>query len=212
MQREYWTELDGSNGHYEISNFGRIRNARTGVIKKCYVMKDGRKIFDINYKDTGRKRIVVKREVLKHFGDQLNRNQFVRKIDPNGDYNIQNLEIYSWQNIERRKKKIDQVIKTQSKDNWNKAIELTMGLLNSELYKGACRSRNIEMDELENEALANIMTDYDFGETLDIEKLRPYCRKKIEEALRMLCQRRNERFDDYQIGINYSERDLWGCR
>ena len=96
MEREYWTYLDNSNNHYEISNFGRLRNARTQKIKKGYVRKDGNQIFDISYKDTPKKRIFVKREVLKHFGD-LSRNEFVRVIDRMQTPSLKNLEIYKWE-------------------------------------------------------------------------------------------------------------------
>lgn len=208
MRREYWTALDGSNGHHEISNFGRIRNAHTQVIKKCYIQKDGRKVFNMNCKDTEKKKVFIKRAVLEHFGEPLKRNQFVKLIDPNGDYSINNLKIYTWAEIESYKENNAKTPKRQSDSDWDKAITLTRDLCGG-LYKGLCIKLNIEIDELINEALGDIMTDYDFGEKIDVNKLRKYCAKKIEDALRRLRSNRDARFDDYQIGINYIERDLY---
>lgn len=70
-EREYWTTLDGTNGYYEISNWGRVRNANTKRIKKIsQIFKNGHPIA-IFYVKTERKfggsYRYLANEVYKHF-------------------------------------------------------------------------------------------------------------------------------------------------
>lgn len=73
MDREYWTELDGTNGLYDISNFGNIRNAHirrnlTPRLKNSKTQKSV--LISLHNKSFGELKISIAREVYKHFSKE----------------------------------------------------------------------------------------------------------------------------------------------
>ena len=198
MGREYWTYLDNSNNHYEISNFGRIRNAKTQKIKNGYVRKNGIRVFNINYKDTPYKTIYIKNEMLKHFGD-LARNEFVRKVDETKGESLDNLEIYNWCDIERKKK--EKIFKPQSDDVWNKTLK-TCEIIVYKQWLKTCKSYGIEAEDLIHEATMEVICDYD-NYKADMNFF-GFCRFRILRAFNKL-KNKDLCLDDYVVGVNYKD-------
>lgn len=74
MEREYWTELDGTNGLYEISNFGNVRNVRQRRNLKLRLRtKNGNSVV-VSLKNKKANLDAVKRsvglEVYRHFAKE----------------------------------------------------------------------------------------------------------------------------------------------
>lgn len=45
--REEWRPVPGSKGQYEVSSLGRVRNARTGRIRKIYTCVSGCRVVSL---------------------------------------------------------------------------------------------------------------------------------------------------------------------
>ena len=75
MEREYWTELDGTNGLYDISNLGNIRNVHTR--RNITPRKKGAcVVVQLKNKSFGIKKIFIANEVFRHFNNNLKVDSF----------------------------------------------------------------------------------------------------------------------------------------
>lgn len=183
MQREYWTYLDNSNNHYEISNFGRVRNASTQRVLSP-TWSDKRKAFEfgIHYKDTPYKKVNLKRAVLNHFGGELLKNEFVRVSDPTKTPSLENLEIYTWTDIEKPKKKRKDC-KPQNAEIWEKSTK-TCRIIAYKQWGSICKSYGVNIEDLTQEALLYVIEDYDSYN--DGENFFKFCRTRVRRAFREL--------------------------
>lgn len=89
---EEWRPIENYEGYYEVSNEGRVRNARTGYIMKKRLNVDGyvKATLTINYKA---KDFGVHRLVAKAFIPNKENKETVNHIDGNKENNhISNLE------------------------------------------------------------------------------------------------------------------------
>lgn len=105
MKQEIWKEIEGFEGIYEISNFGKIRsvdraityvNGRVhvqhGVIRKAQIATNGYEIIDLS-KNHVRKKFLVHRLVAIAFIPNPNNLPEVNHIDENKLHNYaENLE------------------------------------------------------------------------------------------------------------------------
>lgn len=88
-KREYWTTLDGTNGYYEISSWGNVRNANTKRLKTILTREiKGHPIavFTTDLKGQGTRYHYLGNEVFKHFSKYPCRRKkfWVKHID--GDW------------------------------------------------------------------------------------------------------------------------------
>lgn len=202
MKREYWTYLDESGNHYEISNLGRVRNARTQrIMHPTYDNRRKDYIFNINYKDVPFKKVSLKRAVLRHFGD-LTRNKFVKIIDNKKLPSLENCSIYTWLDIERAKK--EKVVKPQNKDVWNECYRI-VDIICNQYYKGVCRTKGIDIFELIQEATLLCIEDYEIWNKQT--EFYVYCKNEIKKAIQKL-KMNDYRLEDYIIGKNYNEVEI----
>lgn len=65
-EKESWRELP-SDSRYEISDLGRVRNKKTGVIRKPSSTPAGYQVIVLSYKDKKSKGVYVHREVMIAF-------------------------------------------------------------------------------------------------------------------------------------------------
>lgn len=201
MRREYWTVLDGSNGHYEISNLGRIRNFRTRVIKKPYRRETGQVVFNISYKDTKRTTIMVSRSVWEHFMYPLKSGEHVGFINENGGCRVDNLHVYTGR---KRLPKMPQKTFDKKEKNWDVIVATIKSMCDSYWIR-IVKKYGVEIEDLIDETIADIAEDFDFGRNVSNKDFN----RKIRCAFNRLKLGQDERFSDYQIGINYTERDLY---
>lgn len=198
MKREYWTYLDDSNNHYEISNFGRVRNAKTQrIMHPTWSEKRKMYEFGVRYKDTPYKKVNLKRAILNHFGSNLLKNEFVKIIDKNKPLTLDNLQIYTFADIEKIKK--EKVYKKQNDETYLKIFR-TCQIIVYKQWKQTCKSYGIDCEDLISEAMMNVLADYD---NYKIEQnFFSFCRYRIKQAFSKL---KNNELDieDYVIGKNY---------
>lgn len=93
MAREYWTELDGTNGLYDISNLGNIRNVRTrhNVMPRKKTNSNS-VIVSIKNKKIGKElKVHVGHAVYKHFTDKEFVHNGFKVIHIDGNHNNNNI-------------------------------------------------------------------------------------------------------------------------
>jgi hypothetical protein len=89
---EIWKEIEGYEGLYKISNYGRVKNIKTGRILKSHLNPDGYPIIGL-FKDGKQQNIFMHRLVAIAFVENPNNFPFVNHKDENKrNYNIDNLE------------------------------------------------------------------------------------------------------------------------
>lgn len=59
--KEIWKDIEGFNGYYQISNYGRVKNAKRNTIRKAYDNNAGKGYY---YVDLYKKNIRVKRDSI----------------------------------------------------------------------------------------------------------------------------------------------------
>lgn len=92
VNKEYWTFIEGSEEHYEISNWGRIRNASSKrLIKLQWNKKRKDYCFNLNYQCKGKK-VFLKRLLYTHFIGDLNLGERVYLENLSGGVNLCNLK------------------------------------------------------------------------------------------------------------------------
>ena len=92
---EVWKDIEGYEGHYSISNHGRIRNAKTGRLRTVNPRGDGYCTI-VLYKENKAKNLYIHRLVLSHFSDEQE-NETVNHVDGDKQNNhIDNLEWLSY--------------------------------------------------------------------------------------------------------------------
>lgn len=154
--REYWTEIDGFNGKYEISNWGRVRNADTKSIMA--LLKKHKNIYYCAIKLDGKpKQINVMKEVLKHFGGHEEVPfQSVQLIDTEKPPTIDNIKV-DWKPKQERKRKNKETIKLKepTQDDW---LKMAITIKNyTKRYAAYFAKAQFGTDEVQNEMLCLIM-------------------------------------------------------
>lgn len=92
---EQWKLITGTNERYSISNFGRVRNERTGLILKNLLcgISGNQYYYVVIYHHSKRKNYKIHRLVAKHFIPNPNNLLEVNHIDGNKlNNNVSNLE------------------------------------------------------------------------------------------------------------------------
>ena len=191
--REYWTYIDDSNKHYEISNFGRVRNAKTQRILTLYYDKPHNDyVFNINYKDTPYKKVLVKRAMLVHFGE-LTRKDNVAIIDANKLPALDNLEIYRGHKMQpKEQRQVQELPNDIILDIYN-----TISIMVNRQYKKACVSAGIEVQDLIHEATMECVADYNNKGESDMWV---FCRPRITKAFNALKAEPHLSTTDYIVG------------
>lgn len=88
---EIWKVADGSNGHYEVSSMGRVRNIHTGQVLKPSIKYTG--YCEVEFAYDVNKCFLVHRLVAAAFVDNPNSLKYVNHKDENKTNNIaDNLE------------------------------------------------------------------------------------------------------------------------
>lgn len=88
---EVWKAVVDSNGKYEVSSLGQVRNTKTGRILHQFVGKDG--YYRTQLGGTIGKSVTVHRLVCKAFVPKINGKDFVNHKDGNKQNNrVDNLE------------------------------------------------------------------------------------------------------------------------
>lgn len=80
---EEWKSINETNGRYEISNYGRARNTKTGFILKPHDNGKGYKNFMFYVGDNKFKHLYIHRLVAQYFIDNPNKYKEVNHIDEN---------------------------------------------------------------------------------------------------------------------------------
>ena len=89
-RQEYFVPIKGFEGLYEISNYGRLRNARK--IMKTYQINSGYSAAKL-VKDGARSSVLIHRLVAEHFlPNPLNKPEVNHKSQEKADNSVDNLE------------------------------------------------------------------------------------------------------------------------
>lgn len=202
MRREYWTYLDNSNNHYEISNLGRVRNASTQrIMHPTWNAKRQDYHFNINYKDVPRRKIWLKRAVYSHFGE-LSKREYVGIIDPSKPLDINNLEIYREKHRERKSTKITNKLCERPNEIWEQTYKTCKVIIDKQ-YTNSCKHYGIDTGDLLHEATIQIIRDYDTYNQSD--NFFTFCRLKIKECFWGLKPKDYLSMNDYVIGKRFDD-------
>lgn len=85
---ERWKTVDGTGGHYEVSNKGRVRNTETRHILKPILKKNG--YYQINFGYGLRKWVSIHRLVASAFVENPNNENYVNHKDEDKTNNDSN--------------------------------------------------------------------------------------------------------------------------
>lgn len=174
--REYWTELDGFCGLYEISNWGRIRSTQTHRLAKLLSINEvrgrnkgnygGAKVYCSITVKKKTKVINVMKEVLRHFGGYDGVHE-VALIDSQKPPTIDNIRL-----TERRRSQCENNQKSNKKLTSNDWLILGQAIkLFTNEHIGLYSTAGVEQADIEHEMLCQIAESWD-GQELTKEQLK----------------------------------------
>ena len=102
MENEIWKSIEETNGRYEVSNMGKVRNTRTGKVLKPYVTRKGYHRVDLYPSPHKYTHVLIHRLVAKYFCAGYKDGLYVNHIDGNKSNNVYtNLEwVTALENVE----------------------------------------------------------------------------------------------------------------
>lgn len=95
LQQEQWRPIDGYDGLYEVSDFGRVRSLKFGKVRVLRPAKDGKGYLKLNlWKDGKRKPFLTHRLVAQEFipNDTESKNEINHINEVKTDNRVSNLE------------------------------------------------------------------------------------------------------------------------
>ena len=155
---EIWKDINGYNGSYKISNFGRVKSIKYDkeIMLKCWLNSFGYCIVNFSQNGT-RKNYRVHRLVAEYFIDNINSLKEVNHIDGNKqNNNVSNLEWCTRQENLKHAHKIGlRKAKSGEEHNAVKLKETDVKEIRN-LYRNGYTQKNIA--EIYNVTQANIST------------------------------------------------------
>lgn len=114
MENEVWRDIEGYEGLYQASSFGRIRNFRGRILKQF-----GNRYYSVKfYKNGSNKTIRVAKLVFEAFNGKIPEGFQINHIDENTfNNNIENLNLLTPSQNNRWGTRIERALNTRRKNN-----------------------------------------------------------------------------------------------
>lgn len=141
--QEIWKDIEIFNGHYKVSNYGRVMNSKTGLIRKISISTTGYPATSFSY--NGLKYYKkIHRLVAIAFLDNPDNKQFINHKDGNKENNhFTNLEWCTFQENIRHAFQNNLMIPASGENSHKSKLKNHEVLSIIELHKNGHSQRNI---------------------------------------------------------------------